>query len=211
MISDFGGVLTSPLIDAFTGYAADSGVPVEALGVAMAAIAQRTGTNPLFELETGRVAESDFLASLEQELGRALGRPVSLHGFAEGYFSHLHPNQRLIDYLRELRGRGLRLGLCTNNVREWEPLWRAKLPVEEIFDTVVDSGFVGHRKPDPEIYRITLERIGVAGERCLFLDDLEVNCRAAREHGMRAVWFQSTEQAIADLERELETGSAEPG
>lgn len=203
LISDFGGVLTSPLLGAFTGYAADSGIPVEALGQAIFAIAQRTGANPLFDLETGHVTEEEFLTSLEGELARALGRQVSLHGFAEGYFAHLHPNERLIAYLRELPARGLRLALCTNNVREWEPLWRAKLPVDEIFEVVVDSGFVGHRKPDPEIYAITLDRLGLDAGDCLFLDDVEINCTAARELGIRAVWFRDTEQAIADLEREL--------
>ena len=149
------------------------------------------------------MTEEDFLVSLEAQLTRDLGRDVSLHGFAEGYFSHLHPNQPLIEYLRELRSRGLRLALCTNNVREWEPLWRAKLPVDELFEVVVDSGFVGHRKPDPEIYRMTLEQLGVEAENCLFLDDLEINCDAARALGIRAVWFEDTEQAIAGLEREL--------
>ena len=64
--------------------------------------------------------------------------------------------------MRELRERGYKLAICTNNVREWEPLWRAKLPVDEIFDVVVDSAFVGMRKPEPRIYEITLERLGVA-------------------------------------------------
>ena len=67
--------------------------------------------------------------------------------------------------MRELRQRGYRLAICTNNVREWEPLWRAKLPVDEIFDVVVDSAFVGFRKPEPAIYQLTLERLGVEPRR----------------------------------------------
>ena len=62
--------------------------------------------------------------------------------------------------MRKLRDQGYKLGICTNNVREWEPLWRAKLPVDEIFSVVVDSAFVGSRKPEPRIYEITLERLG---------------------------------------------------
>ena len=74
------------------------------------------------------------------------------------------------------------MGMLTNNVREWEPLWRAMLPVDEIFETVVDSGFVGCRKPEPEIYELTLERLGgVPADQCLFVDDVDVNCAAARE------------------------------
>ena len=88
--------------------------------------------------------------------------------------------------MAELAGAGYRMAMLTNNVREWEPIWRAKLPVDEIFETVVDSAFVGMRKPDREIYELTLERLdGIAAAECLFIDDTEVNCEAARELGMR--------------------------
>ena len=62
--------------------------------------------------------------------------------------------------MRELRDRGYRMAILTNNVREWEELWRAKLPVDEIFELVVDSAWVGMRKPDPAIYQLTIERLG---------------------------------------------------
>jgi putative hydrolase of the HAD superfamily len=90
-------------------------------------------------------------------------------------------------------------------VREWEPLWRAKLPeLDELFELVVDSAFVGLRKPDPEIYTLTLERLGgVRADECVFVDDLEPNCEAARALGMAAVRFVSAEQAIPEIESAL--------
>jgi putative hydrolase of the HAD superfamily len=91
-------------------------------------------------------------------------------------------------------------------VREWEPLWRAKLPVDEIFHVVVDSAFVGTRKPEPRIYEITLERLGVDPQAALLLDDIEANCTAARELGINAVWFRETDQAIGEVESELGDG-----
>ncbi len=200
VISDFGGVLTSPLLDSFVAFQDASGVSLEALGTAMAALAERHGANPLFELETGRMTEAAFLRALGGELTDQLGRDVEMHGFGERYFEHLHPNARMIDYMRELRGRGYKLAICTNNVREWEQLWRAKLPVDEIFDVVVDSGFVGIRKPDREIYELTLDRLGVPASVALLVDDIEVNCIAARELGLDAVWFRETESAIAEIE-----------
>jgi putative hydrolase of the HAD superfamily len=203
VISDFGGVLTSPLVDSFRAFRDSSGVSPEAIGIAMVAIMQRDGANPLFELETGRMTEARFLGSLGAELSRQLGREISLDGFGEQYLAHLHPNQRLIDYLRELRRRGYKLAICTNNVREWEPLWRAKLPVDEIFDVVVDSAFVGARKPERLIFEVTLERLGVDPQAALLIDDIELNCDAARELGINVVWFQSTEQAISDVEAAL--------
>jgi putative hydrolase of the HAD superfamily len=109
----------------------------------------------------------------------------------------------MIDYLRGLRDRGYRLAICTNNVREWEERWRSMLPVDEIFEVVVDSAFVGMRKPDPEIYQVTLERLQVPAKATLFVDDIDVNCDAARAAGMRAVQFRDTEQAIAEIEEIL--------
>jgi putative hydrolase of the HAD superfamily len=93
--------------------------------------------------------------------------------------------------------------MLTNNVREWEPLWRTMLPVDEIFETVVDSGFVGYRKPERQIYEIVLERLGLPASACLFVDDLEVNCEAARELGFAAVQYHDADQAIADVRAAL--------
>ena len=143
------------------------------------------------------------MGSLADELTARRGSPVELDGFGERYFRHLEPNERMIEYMRELRGRGYKLAICTNNVREWEARWRAMLPVDEIFDVVVDSAFVGSRKPERRIYEITLERLGTAPDATLFVDDVEINCQAARELGMEAIHFRSTAQAIESIESEL--------
>ena len=95
------------------------------------------------------------------------------------------------------------MAMLTNNVREWEAMWRAKLPVDEIFETVVDSAFVGCRKPEPRIYEITLERLGLPAEACLFIDDILVNIEAARALGFSAVHFRDNEQAIAEIRAAL--------
>jgi putative hydrolase of the HAD superfamily len=203
VITDFGGVLTSPLLDSFAAFQDSSGISLESLGRAMAAVAARDGANPLFELETGRITEAQFLGSLATELTQQLGRHVELHGFGERYFAHLHPNEQMIDYMRSLRERGLRLAICTNNVREWESRWRAMLPIDEIFDVVVDSAFVGTRKPEPRIYEITLERVGASPDEAVFIDDVEHNCDAARALGIRSVWFRSSDRAIAEIEAAL--------
>jgi putative hydrolase of the HAD superfamily len=201
-------VLTSPLLGSFAAMQDSHGISLEHLGSAMAAVAASTGKNPLFELESGRMTEAAFLGALSDQLQQQLGRPVELHRFGEQYFEHLHPNEPMIDYMRELRRRGYRLAICTNNVREWEARWRAMLPVQEIFDVVVDSAFVGTRKPEREIYEITLQRLGVSAGQAVFVDDIELNCQAAREVGLATVWFQSTEQAISDIEAALAQFSA---
>jgi putative hydrolase of the HAD superfamily len=207
VISDFGGVLTSPLLDSFAAFERSSGITGQELGTAIGAIWERAGENPLFELETGRITEAAFLEQLGHGLTESLGREIHLRSFTETFFAELRPNERMIDYMRELKGRGRKLAICTNNVREWEARWRAMLPIDEIFDTVVDSAFVGMRKPDPEIYRLTLERLGAAPAEALFVDDVELNCEAAGELGIRSVWFRETEQAIAEIEDALRDGN----
>ncbi|HEY6524830.1 MAG TPA: HAD family phosphatase [Solirubrobacteraceae bacterium] len=203
IISDFGGVLTTPLHGAFQAFQDTSGVPLAELGTAMAALGARLGVNPLFELETGRLSEAEFLSQIGVQLSEQLGRTIDMDGFGERYFAHLEPNEPMIGYMRELRERGYKLAICTNNVREWEHRWRAMLPVEEIFDVVVDSAFVGTRKPEPRIYELTLEALGVQAGSALLIDDIEANCTGARDLGINAVWFQSSEQAIADTEAAL--------
>jgi putative hydrolase of the HAD superfamily len=202
VISDFGGVLTSPLVGSFLKFQEHSGVSLEKLGNAMAELARESdGEHPLFRLEKGLISEAEFL----RQLGEALGG-VELEGFGERYFEHLHPNEEMIELMRRLRDRGLRMALLTNNVREWEPLWRAKLPdIDEIFEVVVDSAFVGMRKPEPGIYELTLERLGdgVSAADCLFVDDIEANCEMAVELGMTAVHYRDPEQAIREIEATL--------
>ena len=198
LICDFGGVLTTPLQEGFLAYQDESGVSLEELGKAMGRAAEEHGEHPLFVLERGEISEAEFRARIERHLedGFDLARLRTL------YFERIDPNRAMIDFVREARDRGVRTALLTNNVREWEPLWRAKLPeIDELFEIVVDSAFVGLRKPDHAIFELTLERLGgVAPERCVFVDDLDVNCEAARGLGMAAVRFEDAEQAIPEIE-----------
>ena len=203
IISDFGGVLTTPLGNSFAAWQRDSGIPLEDLGMAMAAASEGHGEHPLFMLEKGQITEAEFVQRVEKELGR--GR--RLGALCDVYFEHLERDPETIELMRDLRRRGLRMALLTNNVREWEPRWRALLPeIDEIFDVVVDSAFVGMRKPEPEIYTLTLERLGGdlrAGD-CVFVDDIALNCEAARELGMIAVTFESAAQARVEIESALD-------
>jgi putative hydrolase of the HAD superfamily len=199
LVCDFGGVLSTPLEASFRYWSEATGVALEDLGRALEAQAERDGAHPLHRLERGEVAESEFLDGIARELGG----DVDMSSFADLYFEHLGINERLLAWLRERHAGGLRMALCTNNVREWEPRWRTMLPVDELFETVVDSAFVGTRKPEPRIYEIVLERIDVDPAVCVFLDDFEVNCEGARAAGMRAVHFRENAQALPELEREL--------
>lgn len=210
VISDYGGVLTSPLAGAFVKVNERHGFPDTALGAAMVAAGERVGKNLLWELECGRLAEAEFLAMLGAQLSADLGRDVDLSQFSEHYFEGLLPNVEMLDELAAVRAAGYRMSLLTNNVVEWGPRWRPMVPVDDLFDDVVDSAHVGLRKPDPAIYELTVQRLGVDARECVFIDDFAHNCEAAEALGMTAVWLQDTPGAIADLRRVLAERGAPP-
>jgi epoxide hydrolase-like predicted phosphatase len=200
VVSDFGGVLTTPLMGSFMALQDAHGVNVEHFGEAMrAAAAEEGGEIPLFKLERGEITEPEFLDILRDKLEPLLGHRPELHRFREVFFDALDPNEPMIDLMRECKRAGHRMAMLTNNVQEWEPLWRTMLPVDEIFELVIDSGWVGYRKPEPQIYEITVERLGVPASAGLLVDDLEVNCEAARELGFAAVQYREPDQAIAEV------------
>ena len=202
VISDFGGVLTNRLIEAFAAFQDETGISMEQLGRGMQRVAERDGEYPLFRLERGELTEQQFLDDLAWGLERELGHRPTLHRFREIYFDALHGNEPMLVADADLARRGYRMAILTNNVREWEELWRAKLPVDEIFELVVDSAWVGMRKPDPEIYELTVSGWAASSRReCLFVDDNELNIEAARQLGMTAVHFRSNEQAIPEILR----------
>ena len=203
VVSDFGGVLTSPLLQSFMAFQDQTGITTEVLGKGMQAATEANGGNPLFEMERGEITEVAFLEKLTDGLEPLLGHRPEMHRFKEIYFEALEPNPAMIELMRELKQSGYRMAMLTNNVQEWEPLWRAMLPVDEIFETVVDSGFVGCRKPESKIYEITLDRLALPAESCLFVDDVLINCEGAEKAGMTAVHFQDNEQAITAVRAAL--------
>jgi putative hydrolase of the HAD superfamily len=203
IVCDFGGVLTTPLLAAFAAFQDDSGISPENLGKAMRVGLEEGEEIPLFQLERGEISEDEFIKRLEEGLEAILGHRPHLHHFREKFWGALHPNEPMIELMRELKASGLKMAMLTNNVREWEPLWRSMLPVDEIFEEIVDSAFVGCRKPEARIYELTLGRIGMPAEACLFIDDLKPNIEGAEAADMNAVHFRSNEQAIPEIRAAL--------
>ena len=118
--------------------------------------------------------------------------------------SRLRPE--VVAACRRLRGR-LPTALLTNNIREWRDNWRRVLPTDELFDVVVDSSEVGMRKPEPPIYRLVEERLGIPGSGLLFVDDLGVNLKAAKALGWQTVKYDDTANVLAILHSVWEQGA----
>jgi putative hydrolase of the HAD superfamily len=114
-------------------------------------------------------------------------------------------NESVLAAAHSVRAGGRRSGLVTNNIVELRDGWRSLVPVDELFDIVIDSSEEGVRKPDPRIFQIALERLaGSAPERTVFLDDYQGNVHAARALGLHAIRVDpDPSAALVELDRLL--------
>ena len=143
------------------------------------------GDHPWHRLERGEITLAEMGESITQSLAeRGIEMPPR---DADGPSFEFRPNVPVIELVHRLKAAGIRLGVLTNNVAELRPLWRPMLPLDDLFDDVVDSSEVGLRKPNPAVYILAMERLGSTPERTAFLDDLQSNVDAARAVGMAGI------------------------
>ena len=196
--SDFGGVLTPPIEQSMGAFCRDHGIDRRALTAAMTAVATRYGVrDPLAPLDTPLVSEGEWLRQISLELGGAL----PLTTVADVWFDGRQTNTAWVEVLRSLRASGTGVGLLSNMVPAWDAHWRRMVDVTELFDDVVLSFAVGHRKPEAGIYALAAERAGVRPEQCVLVDDLPANCAGAEAAGWKAVHFVDADSAAAAVAR----------
>ena len=99
-------------------------------------------------------------------------------------------NDEMVAFIHDLKSAGLPIAILTNNVREFREMWWPLMDFETVFDAIVDSHEVKMRKPNPDIYHLTMNRIGATPNRTAFLDDLRANVDAASALGMHGVWVE---------------------
>jgi putative hydrolase of the HAD superfamily len=184
---DFGGVFTaSPFTAIGTAERTLGARPGELKAIIFGSY-DRDSDHPWHRLERGemtlRTAREEIVA-----LGQSAGYEIDpIRLLIEGMGDHA-PRTDLIDQVRRLRAEGFRTVVVTNNVKEFGEGWRSLIPVDELFDCVIDSSAVGCRKPDPAIFHLALQAVGdPPPERTIFLDDFEGNLRAARDLGIETV------------------------
>ena len=202
VLFDFGGVLTEPMGPMFAAVAAAAGAePAEVAALLIGAY--DTVDHPLNRLEVGEATFAELCDWARTE-GDRRGWRLDLAPMVS-LMEALPLRPGMLDHVESLRRRGYRTALVTNNFQELSALWRAKVDVERLFDTVVDSCEVGVRKPDPRIYHLALERLGgVAPGEAVLLDDFEVNLAGARAVGLHTIHVgDDTDAALAELERLL--------
>jgi epoxide hydrolase-like predicted phosphatase len=208
LIVDYGGVLTTPIRDSFGAWAAADGIELVELTAAVGALLGADAPDsPVHGLERGELSVAEFERQLAAQLRRADGGAVLAPGLLTRAFAGIRPSVAMVEAVRRARAQGIRTGLLSNS---WG-LDYDRAGWAELFDGVVISGEVGLRKPDPEIYLLAAERLGVPPEECVFVDDLAANVRGAAAVGMTGVQLVEAADTVAELEVLLAVTLAGPG
>ncbi|MBA2522256.1 MAG: HAD family phosphatase [Solirubrobacterales bacterium] len=198
LLVDFGGVLTTNVWRSFDHFCEveglDGGTLLELFRGDGEALALLRG------LERGALSDGDF----ERDFGELLGvEPAAL---IDRLFAGLEPEIRIIEAVKAARAAGIQTGLISNS---WGTGIYERAPME-IFDATVISGDVGLHKPEPAIYELGAERLGLPPAACLFVDDLRENVTGAKAVGMTAILHREAEETIAEMERLLGVDLASP-
>ena len=207
VIFDFGGVFTDSPFHAFNAYATRIGASNEQVSDIVFGGYDVDSDHPWHQVERGEIT----LEAAREEI-MALGREQGLDVDIWEVFMAMAENggglrRELVDYLPRIRASGLVTGIITNNVVEFREHWRSMLPVDELFDFVVDSSEVGVRKPDPAIFEKALALAGLTPEQVLFLDDFEGNVIAASALNIRSLLVDGDgAKTVADLDEILDLG-----
>ncbi len=192
LLVDFGGVLTTNVFDSFRAFGEAEGLGADAVKRAFREDTEALGL--LRQLERGDIEVEDF----EPNFGARIG-VSNTDGLVGRLFGGVGPDNAMLAAVRRAGDAGIRTGLISNS-------WGAGLSydqslLDELFDAVVISGDVGMHKPEPAIYMLGAERLGVLPEYCVFVDDLRENCQGAEEVGMTAILHRGAPATVLELER----------
>lgn len=190
LIFDFGGVLTNPVWESFAAFCTEEELDPESVRKLFREDPEALAD--LRRLETGELEEAEFERLFAARLGLA-----DSEGLIERLFKGMVPLEPMLDAVRKARAAGLRTGLLSNS---WSVSHYDRELLGELFDDSVISGEVGMHKPQPEIYLLAAERLGVDPSDCAFIDDLQENCAGAEAVGMTAVRHREPAETLARLE-----------
>lgn len=163
------------------------------------------GDDPWHRLERGELDAREFWFDVKRRTSEGLGIEISLRELTTSFAEGFKVRGDVVGLIREMAESDVPLALLTNNVKEFGSVWKSMVPVDDLFDAIVDSSDVGMRKPDPRIYEITLEKIESAPEETVFIDDTFENVEAAEALGMTGIHFGENvpESEVVDRLREL--------
>jgi len=200
VIFDFGGVFTSSPFEAFNRYERGRGLPENLIRKINSA---NHLENAWARFERAELDLDGFDKAFAAEAA-ALGHHLPGRDVIPLLSGDVRPE--MVEALRRIKTK-FRTGCITNNVPSLqvvaesdEPEFLYRREIVDMFDEMIESSKLGIRKPDPRIYTLMCERLSVAPEECVYLDDLGGNLKPAREMGMITIKVNSGPQAIAELE-----------
>jgi putative hydrolase of the HAD superfamily len=195
LILDFGGVVTTDLYAEMSAFSVREGLAPDA--IARVLRDDPEGRAAFAAVETGEISQREY----EEIIGRLLG--VDDHRLLTRALGGLRPRPEVLDFIRRARAADIRVGLLSNSCGDGEYDPYAGYDLDEIFDAVVISGDTGLRKPDPAIYLIAAEQLGVPPSECVYADDTAGNLPPAEELGMATVHFTDAAKGIGEIGRLL--------
>ena len=198
VVFDFSGVMVSSAFDALGRYASDHGMGEDEFLEFLLGPYAEDSDHAWHRAERGEIGILDWATDTMARAEEAgLGLDLS---FMAGMLGDLEVYEVMVDAARALRGEGYRTSLLTNNIAEGRDSWRPLLPLDELFDDVIDSSEVGLRKPNPEIYLLALQRLGgIEPSRAVMLDDHPGNCAGALAAGLQAIQVRDPAEAVDEL------------
>ena len=183
---DFGGVFTASPFHTGRRFATARGLDFDQLFTALFGEYHADTDHPWHQVERGELAVAEAFAQIKAT-AQASGVEFDMQELMSAVADDID-RTIVTDKVRALRAAGIRMGIITNNVREYSDRWRQMIPVDELFDDIIDSSAVGVRKPNPEIFRLALRRLDVSRpDAAIFLDDFEPYVEAARSVGLYGV------------------------
>lgn len=203
VLFDFSGVMVSSAFDAIARHASGHGMTEDEFLEFLLGPYAEDGDHAWHRAERGEIGILDWATDTMARAEEAgMGLDLS---FMAGMLGDLEIYDVMVDAARTLRAEGYRTSLLTNNIAEGRDSWRPLLPLDDLFDDVVDSCEVGLRKPNPDIYLLALQRLGTIGgapvepSRAVMLDDHPGNCAGAVAAGLQAIHVVEPEIAVDEL------------
>lgn len=194
LLVDYGGVLTTSVTRSFRAFCTQLGLPPELAKEAFVeAYSGPSGDGPVHRMETGEITVEEFGVGLAQVLSQRSGISVPSEGLVRKLFALMELDEAMLAAVAAAKGAGIRTALLSNS---WGCEGYPRERFGELFDVVVISGEVGIRKPDPAIFALTADRLGVGASRCVFVDDLDSNVAVAQEVGMAGVLHRNAQTTI---------------
>lgn len=196
LLVDYGGVLTTSVVESFGAFCETEGIDVETFRRVMV-VSARGADSPFARVERGDIEQDEFDRLVAAMLSDACGATVEPLNLKQRMFARSQPDETMRAAVRAARAAGVPTVLVSNS---WGGRDYPTDMLEQLFDHLLISGLIGMRKPEPDIYLHAADRAGVEPERCVFVDDFRVNIEGAEAVGMTGILHRETPATVEQLE-----------